>query len=191
MSDTVAHLPSPSDILAFWLAAGRDRWFKSDPAFDAQIKDRLLAAHEDAVRRGAGATVLADYEATPDGALALVLLLDQMPRNVFRGTPRAFATDAAARAVADRALGQGFDAEVDPLLRSFFYLPFMHAETLEDQQRCVSLYERHGSADDLKYAVEHHDIIARFGRFPHRNPILDRTMTADEQAYLSEGGFSG
>lgn len=185
-------LPSPAEIVAFWLAAGYERWFNVDPAFDAEVRARLLKAHEDAVRRGAGATPLPDYEETPEGALALVLLLDQVPRNVFRDTPRAFATDRAALRVAERALAHGLDQQVEnQQLRSFLYLPFMHAEDLAHQERCVYLYERLGDAENLKYAHLHRDIIARFGRFPHRNPILGREMKPEEQDYLSDGGFSG
>lgn len=185
-------LPSPAEIVAFWKAAGYDRWFKADPAFDAEVRAYLLPAHEDAVRRGAGGTELPDYEGTAEGALALVLLLDQVPRNVFRGTPRAFATDMAAHRVADRALARAFDQRIeDEQLRSFFYLPFMHAEDLDAQERCVALYEKLGDGEELKYAVVHRDIIARFGRFPHRNPILGRDMTPEEAKYLSDGGFSG
>ncbi|MFG1463690.1 DUF924 family protein [Xanthobacter sp. DSM 24535] len=186
-----ASIPTPSDIVTFWRAAGYERWFAADPAFDADVRARLLPAHEDAVARGAGATVLPDYETTPEGTLALILLLDQVPRNIFRGTPRAFATDPAALAVANRALGHGFDAHFEPKLRGFFYLPLMHAEDLRVQQRCVALYEKLGAEAELKYALLHRDIIERFGRFPHRNPILGRDMTPQEQAYLAAGGFTG
>ncbi|TCT03161.1 DUF924 family protein [Aquabacter spiritensis] len=184
-------LPSPAEILAFWRDAGRARWFTADPDFDAAIRDRLLPAYRDAVARGAGAAPLPDYEGDAVGALALVLLLDQVPRNVFRGTPDAFATDAAARQVADRALARGFDAATDPDLRSFFYVPFMHSEALADQVRCVALYAAIDDPDGLEYAEIHRDIIARFGRFPHRNPILGRDMTPEEARFLSEGGFAG
>ena len=183
--------PSPADIIAFWRAAGPDRWFKSAPAFDREVREALLPALEDAVARGAGETPLADYEATAEGSLALVLVLDQVPRNVFRGSPRAFATDAAARLVADRACAAGFDQKVEPLLRGFLYLPGMHAEDLAVQERAVTLYEALGDAEQLRYAIIHRDIIARFGRFPHRNPILGRTMTAEEAQFLAEGGFAG
>lgn len=184
-------LLTPAEIIAFWRAAGPDRWFKADPGFDAQVRDALLAAHEAAVARGAGPRPLAAYEDTPDGTLALVLLLDQVPRNCFRGTPRAFATDGAARSVSDRAVARGVDAAVEPLLRGFLYLPFMHAEDLAAQERSVRLYEALGDAEQLRFALIHHDIIARFGRFPHRNPILGRETTAAEAEFLAEGGFSG
>ncbi|MEW6125273.1 MAG: DUF924 family protein [Pseudomonadota bacterium] len=184
-------LPSPAEIVAFWRAAGEERWFSADPAFDIEVRDHLLPAHLDALTRGAGAHPLADYEASAEGTLALVLLLDQVPRNVFRGTPRAFAADEAARRVAERALAKGFDMQVEPALRGFLYLPFMHAEDLALQDRCVGLYEALGGADQLQYARIHRDIIARFGRFPHRNPILGRAMTEDEERFLTEGGFAG
>lgn len=184
-------LLSPAEIVAYWRAAGRERWFTADPAFDASVRDTLLPAHEDAVARGAGALLLPDYEETAEGALALAILLDQVPRNVFRGTPRAFASDAAAFAVSDRALARGMDGAVEPLLRGFLYLPYMHAEDLAAQERSVALYEALGDADQLHYAVVHRDIIARFGRFPHRNPILGRETTEAEARFLAEGGFSG
>ena len=187
----MTRLPSPDDIVAFWRAAGPDRWFTSDPAFDREVRDALLPAFEDAVARGAGESLLPDYEATAEGSLALVLLLDQVPRNVFRGTPRAFATDAAARLVADRACVAGFDRKLGPLLRGFLYLPGMHAEDLPAQERAVAHYEALGDAEQLRYAIIHRDIIARFGRFPHRNPLLGRTMTAEEAKFLADGGFSG
>lgn len=182
---------SPAEIITFWRAAGPGRWFKANPGFDAQVRDALLPAHEAALAGGAGDRRLPGFEGTAEGTLALVLLLDQVPRNVFRGTPRAFATDAAARAVSERALAAEVDAAVEPLLRGFLYLPFMHAEDLAAQERSVRLYEELGDAEQLRYAIIHRDIIARFGRFPHRNPILGRETTDEEARFLSEGGFSG
>jgi len=177
-------------ILAWWRAAGREQWFGGGPAFDAAVRERLLSEHLEAA---AGA--LDPWAATPEGALALVILLDQVPRNVFRGTPRAFASDAQALAVAEAALAHGFDRAPEvlapPSLRGFLYLPFMHAEDASHQQRCVDLYRAAGDADGLDYALIHQQAIARFGRFPHRNPILGRAMTAEEQAYLDAGGFRG
>ena len=174
------------EVVAFWREAGYERWFTRDEAFDGEIRARFLATHEAAA---AGALNL--WGETPEGALALLILLDQFPRNLFRGTPRAFATDALARTIADRALAKGLDQEVPPDLKGFFYLPFMHSENLVDQERCVALYEAAGDEKGLPYAVEHRDIIARFGRFPHRNPILGRAMTEEEAAFLAGGGFSG
>ena len=121
--------------------------------------------------------------------MALLLLLDQFPRNMFRGTARMFATDPAAVEVATLALAHGFDAQVPEALRSFFYLPFMHSERLEDQQRALELYA--GAPDGGKWATTHADIIRRFGRFPHRNAMLGRTTTPEEQAFLDAGGFAG
>ncbi|WP_127090260.1 DUF924 family protein [Aquabacter cavernae] len=184
-------IPSPADIVAFWRAAGPEKWFSADPAFDCQVREALLPAHLDAVARGAGASPLPDYEDDAQGALALVLLLDQVPRNVFRGTPSAFASDEAARLVAERALAKGLDAQVEPALRGFLYLPFMHAEDIALQERCVGLYEALGATEELHYARIHRDIIARFGRFPHRNPILGRATSEAERQFLVEGGFSG
>jgi uncharacterized protein (DUF924 family) len=179
-------LSTPQEIVAFWREAGPDKWFKRDDTFDAGIKERFLATHE-----AAASGALAAWEGSAEGALALLILLDQFPRNMFRGTPRAFATDERARAIADRAIAQGFDNAVSPQMRSFFYLPFMHSEELADQERCVALYREAADDYSLKYADEHADIIRRFGRFPHRNAILGRASTAEEKAFLESGGFSG
>ena len=176
--------PSPDALLSFWRAAGPQRWFRPDPAFDAELRDRFLRLHEAAV-----AGQLAHWSAQADGALALVLLFDQFPRNAFRGTARMYATDSQARAAADAAIGAGFDHEVDPSLRSFFYLPFMHSEDLADLQRCVQLNEALGG-ESVRYARHHRDIVARFGRFPHRNKILGRESTPEELAFLDEPGSS-
>ena len=174
------------EVVSFWRDAGYERWFTRDEAFDEEIRQRFLATHE-----AAAAGAVSGWEETAEGGLALLILLDQFPRNLFRGTPRAFATDALARTIADRALANGFDRQVPPEMRGFFYLPFMHSENLADQERCVALYEAAGDKRGQPHAVEHRDIIARFGRFPHRNPILGRTMTEEEAAFLTSGGFSG
>jgi uncharacterized protein (DUF924 family) len=176
---------SPADVLAFWREAGPDKWFTRDDAFDAEIREKFLATYE-----AAASGKLADWEGTADGALALLVVLDQFPRNLFRGQAQCFATDQAARAVANRALKRGYDLDVPGDLRGFFFLPFMHSEDIADQDRCVALYRDAGD-ENLKYALEHQEIIRRFGRFPHRNAILGRTMTAEEQAYLDAGGFKG
>jgi uncharacterized protein (DUF924 family) len=123
--------------------------------------------------------------------LALLLVLDQFPRNMFRGSARAFAADGAAREVADRAIARGFDQEAKSEERSFFYLPFEHSENLADQERCVALARATGDADTLEWAELHADIIRRFGRFPHRNAVLGRAATAAEQEFLDGGGFTG
>ncbi len=134
---------------------------------------------------------LADWEATPENALALIIVLDQFPRNMFRRDPRAFAADAAARAIADRALARGFDQQVPQDQRLFFYLPFEHSEAMADQERCCALFRTLGNADQLRWAELHADIIRRFGRFPHRNAALGRTTTPAEKAYLDNDGFAG
>ncbi|KQV98462.1 DUF924 family protein [Rhizobacter sp. Root1221] len=173
------------DVIAFWQNAGPERWFRKDTAFDDEFRARFLPAHE-----AAAAGSLDDWAATAPGALALLILLDQFPRNAFRGTARMFATDAQARAIANTAIANGFDQAVEPALRPFVYLPFMHSELLVDQHRSVALNERL-DADTLKFARLHLDIIERFGRFPHRNDVLGRYSTRAEQHFLAEGGFAG
>jgi uncharacterized protein (DUF924 family) len=179
-------LPEPADVTDFWRAAGPKKWFRKDAAFDREIAARFLATHE-----AAAAGHLSAWEATPDGALALLLLLDQFPRNMFRGSARAFATDPLARAVADRAIARGFDAGAARAERTFFYLPFEHSENLADQERSLALSRRAGDGKADKYAEIHADIIRRFGRFPHRNAVLGRATTPHEQVFLDAGGFAG
>jgi len=179
-------LPSSTELLAFWREAGPDKWFAKDEAFDGAIRARFLALCEAAARGELGA-----WEESPDGALALVILLDQFPRNLFRGSPRAYATDAAACAVAERALGRGFDRGRDQELAFFLYMPLLHAEELARQERGLALFERRGPGDGLRAAREHRDIVARFGRFPHRNAVLGRDTSPEEQRFLDEGGFRG
>jgi uncharacterized protein (DUF924 family) len=181
IDDTV----TPAAILAFWRDAGADRWYRRDDAFDAEVCLRFLGLWQ---RAAAGE--LASWEASDDGALALVIVLDQFPRNLFRGDARTYASDPLARDVAQRAVENGVDARVDPVLREFLYLPFMHSEHLADQLRCIELSRAAGHAENLKWAEHHADIIRRFGRFPHRNRLLGRATTPDEQAFLDEGGFS-
>ncbi len=180
--------PTPADVIAFWRQAGPERWYAKDDAFDAQIRDGFLGAHE-AASRGE----LWDWEDTGEGALALLILLDQMPRNLYRGSAHAFATDAAALNVAGRALERGYDAQAFGFLRQFFYLPFMHAEDPGAQERCVALFASAGEGfeNNLKFAILHRDIITRFGRFPHRNDALGRLTSADERLFLNAGGFAG
>jgi uncharacterized protein (DUF924 family) len=177
---------APAGILAFWREAGRDAWYKRNDAFDAEVRRRYLSVWEQAA-----AGRLASWEASDDGALALVIVLDQFPRNIFRGTPEAFASDALAREVARHAITRGADSRIDPILLEFLYMPFMHSEHLPDQLHCVALFANTDNAENLKYAREHADIIQRFGRFPHRNGLLGRDTTAEEQAFLDGGGFAG
>lgn len=183
--DTPEQAVTASQVVAFWREAGPRRWFRKNAAFDAQFRDRLLAAHEQAARGEFDA-----WADTPDGALALLILLDQFPRNAFRGSARMFATDARALEIARRAIAAGFDQRTDAELRNFFYLPLMHSEALQDQQDSVALTQPLG-ADAHRFALMHRDIIERFGRFPHRNAALGRGTTPDEQAFLDAGGFAG
>lgn len=173
------------EVLAFWTDAGREKWFRKDAAFDSQFRDRFLDLHEVAARGE-----LSGWASTADGSLTLLVLLDQFPRNCFRGSPRAFWTDPLARTVAAAAVARGHDRMVDPSLRNFFYLPFTHSEWLPDQQRCIELARQLGGEPE-RYAHMHFDVIARFGRFPHRNPVLGRQTTPQEQEYLDRGGFAG
>jgi uncharacterized protein (DUF924 family) len=179
-------IPTPAEILAFWREAGRDRWYEKDDAFDTEVRRRYLD-----LWRKAAAGELASWEASDDGTLALTIVLDQFPRNMFRGDAKTYSSDASARDVARRALGRGVDTRVDPSLLEFLYLPFMHSEELSDQLRCVELFRKTGDAENLGYAERHADIVRRFGRFPHRNRVLGRTSRPDETAYLADGGFSG
>lgn len=178
-------MTTPAEIIAFWTAAGPDKWYKKDAGFDAAIRERFLATHE-----AAKAGLLDAWAETPEGALALVIVLDQFPRNIFRDDPRAFAADAKALATTDAAIARGFDLKIEPPLRQFFYLPLMHSEHLADQERCVAAFAG-GAPENRKFAEVHRDVIARFRRFPHRNAVLGRTTTPEEQAFLDEGGFAG
>jgi uncharacterized protein (DUF924 family) len=172
-------------VVAFWREAGRERWFAKDEAFDDAFRSRFAAEFEAAARGD-----LSAWNATAEGALALSILLDQYPRNSFRGTPRMYATDAAARAVAEAAIRAGHHLAVEPELAIFFLLPFGHSEDLAHQDRSVELATALGD-ETRKHAEHHRDIIRRFGRFPHRNAILGRETTAAEQAYLDAGGYAG
>ncbi len=182
-------MPAPEDILAVWFAppkeAWRDRWFEGDDAFDAMLRERF-ATTLDVARAGA----LDGWADTPRGALALVIVLDQLPRNLHRGRAEAFAADAKARVVADAAIARQFDRQLTPVERLFLYLPFEHSEAIADQERSIRLCEM--LRDDphienaLAYAQRHHDVIRRFGRFPHRNAALGRDSTTDELAFLAQ-----
>ena len=177
---------TPAEVLAFWRAAGPDTWFEKDDAFDAAIRARFLDTYV-----AAADGRLSAWEGDAEGALALLIVLDQFPRNMFRGEARMFAADPLARAVAGRAIGRGFDGGYAPPERRFFYLPFTHAENLADQERCVALNRAAADDEGVKWAELHADIIRRFGRFPHRNQALGRATTPDEQAFLDGGGFAG
>ncbi len=180
---------SPEFVLKFWLEdTTAEQRFMKDPVFDQLVRDTLGDAHDQAV---SGALDM--WRDTARGCLALCILLDQAPRNMFRDSPRAFESDALARAVAAHAIDNGFDkgAEIDDDMRLFFYMPFMHSEDLEDQHRCVRLIsERIAPENRGGYAERHRDIVAQFGRFPHRNAVLNRESTPEEVAFLGQEGSS-
>ena len=202
-------LTQPEDICSFWFgeldADGRviveaqQRWFKKDPQFDSMVRQRFLATYNAAVE---GA--LESWRHEPRGALALILVLDQFSRNMFRGEAQMYSGDDIALSAAKQGLAAGLDAEMGVAERTFFRMPMMHSEALADQDACVASFEglaseyRNSGRDDpaeevertLKYALAHRDIVAKWGRFPHRNAILGRTSTPDELAFLDEPGSS-
>jgi uncharacterized protein (DUF924 family) len=170
----------PDAVLAFWRAAGADKWFTKDEGFDADVLARFGALHA-----AAAAGKLADWATTPEGTLALLIVLDQFPRNLFRGDPRTYATDPLARAVAQAAIACGADRQFAPADRQFFYLPFMHSEDLADQERAVALYEAADDPQGAEWARMHADVIRRFGRFPHRNSSTAAVSPAEGRAPAS------
>lgn len=172
-------------VTKFWRDAGAGAWFAKDDAFDKAFKDSFLDLHYAAARRECD-----DWLKHPEGALALMVLLDQFPRNCFRGTGHMYATDALALSLAEKAVEAGHDLALDEAVRVFIYLPFEHSENLADQQRSVELHTAHAQGE-LEYAIDHRDIVQRFGRFPHRNKMLGRETTPEELAFLDKGGFSG
>lgn len=174
---------TPASVVGFWRDAGMAKWFRGGDAFDAECRSRWQAAHFAAARRE-----LEPWMDTAEGALALAILLDQIPRNIFRGSGHAFATDPLALHYATRAMDTALDTQVEPALRMFLYLPFEHSEAMADQQRAVQLFTTLGDSDLLGYATAHLDVIERFGRFPHRNTALGRINTPEEQAWLDAGG---
>lgn len=185
------------EILEFWFGSeqeadfGKPRktWFRTNPAFDAEIRRRFLSDYE-----LAAAGRLDSWRDSPASCLALIILLDQFPRNMFRATPGAFAADPLALSAAKHVVAQRYDLSLAPLQRMFAYLPFEHSENLEDQRRCVELMEPFAGDSHLgsfaEYARKHLEIIQRFGRFPHRNAILGRAGTAEEIEFLDRPGSS-
>ncbi len=185
----------PQNVLDFWFGAtgspehGKPRavWFRKSDAFDQEVRDRFLALHA-----SAASGELAAWDETPLSLLSLIIVLDQFPRNMFRNNARAFATDAQALAAAQRMVGRGWDFKLEPLERSFAYLPYEHAEDLAQQQRSVELFGRLSTdaalAEPLRWALKHHDVIAHFGRFPHRNAVLGRVSTPAEMEFLKQPG---
>lgn len=184
-----------TDVLEFWFGApdspalgcSRREWFEKNPAFDAEISARFLGTHE-----AAAAGRLATWERTPLAALALIVVLDQFSRNMFRGAARAFAADKVALDAARRAVDNGFDGLLRPVERLFLYLPFEHSEDAAAQRRSLRLFatlaDESGTVDNHDYARRHYDIVARFGRFPHRNAVLGRESTAQELEFLKQPG---
>jgi len=180
---------TPSTVLDFWFGVDRKAWFEKSPAFDEQIRQRFLPLYE------LGATgMLAEWRLTPAGCLALVILLDQFPRNMFRGSAKAFAADSLARDAARTILENGWDKAMTPDERMFAYLPLEHSESLVDQERCLALMTEIAvfpeTADLPKWAEAHLVIIRRFGRFPHRNAALGRASTPEEVEFLKQPGSS-
>lgn len=181
-------METPKTVLEFWFSATtRPRWFNSTKAFDEEMTTRFLATWT-----AAKAGELGDWCDTPEGALAMVIVLDQFPLNMFRDQPESFSTEAASRDVAAAAIDRGLDAGMTDEQKAFLYMPFMHSESLADQDRSVELFEAAGLSDSLKWARHHREIVRRFGRFPHRNAVLGRESTPDELAYLnSDEAFLG
>ena len=175
-------IASPQAVLAFWREAGSEKWFTKDAAFDDAIRTRFLETYE-----AAAAGQLKEWEAGREGALALVIVLDQFPRNMFRGSARAFATDALALDAARHAVASGHDRALNKTERTFIYLPFEHSENLADQERALELFAGHANSE---WAQRHYEIIKRFGRFPHRNAILGRQSTPAEIEFLKGPGSS-
>ena len=187
----MANLSSTYEVLDFWFGApgsvvhGKPRaeWFRKPDAFDAQIREWFLPLYEQA-QGGA----LDEWRESPLTLLALIIVLDQFPRNMFRDTPRAFATDAKALDAARQMTDRGWDLRLNAVERQFVYLPFEHAEDLEAQRTCMRLFEALGNPDLTEWARKHHVIIERFGRFPHRNATLGRASTPDEIEFLKQPG---
>lgn len=173
------------DLLETWWAIGEAGWYNQSDETDAMLKNRFESLVQEA-RAGK----LDDWKNAPHTALALMLLLDQLPRNIYRGTPEAFSSDGQAMKLADHARAKRFDLAYHGVARNFFYMPYMHCEDIEAQNTCCDIFRAVGNQDGYYYALVHMDAIRRFGRFPHRNTILGRTTTPQEQAYMDSGGFS-
>ncbi len=179
-------IAAPDEILQFWFDSGPEKWWMKDFAFDRKIRDLFGATHD-----AAGAGHLDAWADNARGALALTIVLDQFSRNLFRGDPRAYTNDETVRGIARKAIANAFDQQFPVSERVFFFLPFMHSESLADQDYCVSLYRAAGDENGITHAQAHADIIRRFGRFPHRNNILQRPCSPAEQFFLKSGGFAG
>ena len=169
----------PTDIIDFWRDSGPEKWFTKNPDFDNEINERFLFIFEKAAAGGLDA-----WSDTAEGTLALTIVLDQFSRNLFRGTAAAFATDPLARAIAGAAIDHGYEEDLGDAELQFLYMPFMHSENLDDQKRSLAFFE---GTDAYRYASNHHDLIARFGRFPHRNKALGRDTLPEEEAAVQKG----
>ncbi len=179
---------TPEQVLDFWFRElDRALWFRATPALDADIRRRFESTCEQAL-----AGQLTHWRRNAAGCLALVIVLDQFPLNMYRGTAEAFAGEAPAREIAAHAIARGFDTQLDAAQKAFLYMPYMHSEDPADQDRSVALFEAAGLEDNVKWARHHRDIVRRFGRFPHRNAILGRASTEEEAAWLrSAEGYQG
>ena len=180
-------MKTPQDILTFWIdEVGPEGWYKQDDTLDATIRDRFGATYDAGMEGRFGL-----WLTYPNGVLAYVILLDQFPRNMFRGDAASFRSDQIALAAAKQAIHRGWDLRVDEPARQFFYLPLMHAENLCDQDRCVRLMKERlpGGEDNLLHACAHREIIRRFGRFPYRNDVLGRASSPAEAAFMENGGY--
>lgn len=178
------------EVMTFWFSAedspgfgeAREAWFKSTPEFDAEIETRFKQAYADAA-----SGKLDQLMTTAEGCLALIILLDQFPRNMFRGTAQAFATDTKALAISKHAIEKGFDRDRGEHFLTILYMPFQHSEALADQDKAIEIFATVGNDDTLAFATSHRDVIAEFGRFPHRNKTLSRETTSAEEEYLKDG----
>jgi len=175
-----------TEVLDFWQTAGPAAWWRKDLKFDEEIRTRFGELHQSATSRK-----LDDWRSEPKSCLALVLLLDQFSRNLFRGSDKTFAQDDYGLELAKHAIANEYDKGDPKELTGFFYLPYMHSENIDDQEICVELFRKTGNERSIEAAIEHRDIIAKFGRFPHRNKVLGRKTSVEEQAFLDDGGFSG
>lgn len=179
-----ASLVEPETVLSFWFEElTPEDWFKKNDALDQTISDRFAATHLALARQ-----VPEAWRSTADAVLALIIVFDQFPRNIYRDTPLAFATDCLALSEAKRAIAEGLDQQVEQERRLFFYLPLEHSEEIQDQHHCVELVAQLENEELLRYAHAHKDVIDQFGRFPHRNRILARDNTPEEDAYLAKPG---
>lgn len=182
----MSNINAPEEILNFWFSAEvKPFWFKKNIEFDKKINQRFSNTYQLA-KNGA----LTDWRSVPHNILALIIVLDQFPRNMFRNTPQAFAADDQAVELTKYAVARNFQQELSTEQQAFLYMPLMHSESKADQVQCVELFSNLGKADNLQFAIKHQEIINRFGRFPHRNQILGRKSTLEEQEFLTQPGSS-